>query len=134
MGPVAQADGHDVPRLIDELVPGVAAMIEQVVVGLEDPVRQPVVAHELPDVLDRVQLRADGSEDVGRGGALVVRRAGARSAPGPAAGDLVLLADARLVGEPDLYPGQGNAFVSRNRVEQGREFFLNSSMSSMRCA
>src|SRR5680860_286307 len=79
-------------------------------------------------------LRADGSEDVGRGGALVVRRAGARSAPGPAAGDLVLLADARLVGEPDLYPGQGNAFVSRNRVEQGREFFLNSSMSSMRCA
>jgi hypothetical protein len=33
-------------------------MIEQIVVGLEDPVRKPVVAHELPDVLDGVQLRA----------------------------------------------------------------------------
>ena len=27
MRPVSQADGHDAPRLIDELVPGVAAMV-----------------------------------------------------------------------------------------------------------
>jgi thiamine biosynthesis lipoprotein ApbE len=28
MGPIAQSDGHDRPRLIDELVPGVAAMLD----------------------------------------------------------------------------------------------------------
>jgi len=33
--------------LIDELVPGVAAMIDDVVEGLEDPVREPVFAYEL---------------------------------------------------------------------------------------
>jgi hypothetical protein len=32
MRPIAQCDGHDAPRLIDELVPGVAAMVEDVVV------------------------------------------------------------------------------------------------------
>lgn len=64
------SDGHDRPRLIDELVPGVATVVEDVVVGFEDPIGQPVVAHELPDVLDRVELgtfrrkRQDG--DVGR--------------------------------------------------------------------
>ena len=50
--PIAQSEGHDAPRLIDELVPGVAAVIDDVVVGGEDAVRQPVFAHELPDVLD----------------------------------------------------------------------------------
>ena len=169
MGPVAQSDRHDLPGLVDELVPGLAAVAEDVVVGCEDPVRQPVFAHELPDVLDGVELgrlggqrhhggvvghleclgdvpsglvehedrvragchhggdlgevqahrlraaarqheacalalrRTDGSEDVGRGGALVVggRRPG--PAPRPPPSDLVLLADARLVLEPDLY-------------------------------
>ena len=47
-------------------------MIEDVVVGLEDPVRQPVVADELPEVLDRVQLGRFGWQghdgDVGRHG------------------------------------------------------------------
>jgi len=28
-------------------------MIEEIVVGFEDAIGQPVVAHELPDVLDR---------------------------------------------------------------------------------
>ena len=32
MRPVAQSDGHDAPRLFDEFVPGVAAMIDDVVV------------------------------------------------------------------------------------------------------
>ena len=31
-------------------------MVEDVVVGLEDAVREPIVAHELPDVLDRIEL------------------------------------------------------------------------------
>ena len=54
---MAAPDGHDMPRLIDELVPGLAAMIDDVVVECEDPVREPVVAHELPDVFDWVEFR-----------------------------------------------------------------------------
>src|ERR1700747_252992 len=58
MSPLADTDGHDAPRLIDEPVPGLAAVVDDVVVGFEDTVRQPVVAHELPDVLDGVELGA----------------------------------------------------------------------------
>ena len=60
MGPLAQAEGHDAPRLIDELVPCEATMVDDVVVGFEDAVRQPVVAHELPDILDRVEFGTFG--------------------------------------------------------------------------
>src|SRR5436190_17680552 len=52
--PNAQADGHDCPRLIDEFVPGVATVLKDVVIGLEDAIGEPVVADELPDVFDRV--------------------------------------------------------------------------------
>jgi len=38
MGPCSDADGHDFPGLVDEIVPCVAALIEDVVVGLEDAV------------------------------------------------------------------------------------------------
>ena len=45
-------------------------MVEDVWVGREDPVRQPVVAHELPDVFHWVQLggfgRQEQERDVGR--------------------------------------------------------------------
>ena len=45
-------------------------MVDDVVVGFEDAVREPVVAHELPDVFLRVELRAFGRQrdqgDVGR--------------------------------------------------------------------
>jgi len=58
MGPLAHADRHDAPWLIDEVVPGEAAVVDDVVVGFEDAVRQPVVTHELPDVLDGVELGA----------------------------------------------------------------------------
>ena len=37
-------------------------MTDDVVVVEEDPIREPVVAHELPDVLDRVELRAFGGQ------------------------------------------------------------------------
>ena len=37
-------------------------MIEDIVVGSEDPVRQPIIAQELPDVFDGVQLRAFGRQ------------------------------------------------------------------------
>src|SRR5947209_12247690 len=45
-------------------------MVDEIVVGFEDAVREPVVAHKLPEVFDRVELgafwrqRNDG--DVGR--------------------------------------------------------------------
>jgi len=35
--------------LIDELVPSLAAVVDEIVVGFEDAVGEPVVAHELPD-------------------------------------------------------------------------------------
>src|ERR1700760_3937726 len=58
MSPIAEVDRHDDPGLGDELVPGMAAVVEDGTIGGEDPVGQPVVAQELPEVLDRVQLRA----------------------------------------------------------------------------
>lgn len=144
-------------------------MVDDVVVGCEDPVGEPVVTHELPYVLDRVQLwalrrqgddadvlghgklgrhmpaclihhndsmgagrdcdrylgkvqghgfgiaegqdqpgafslfGADCAKDVGRFGALILRGRRSRAPSGPAPRDLVFLADARLVLEPDFY-------------------------------
>src|ERR1700722_7554958 len=56
MCPLAHSDGHDAPRLIAKAVPGFAAEIDDLIIRLEDAVRQPVVAHELPDILDWVQF------------------------------------------------------------------------------
>jgi transposase len=42
MCPIAQTDGHDAPGLIEEGIPGAAAMVDDIVVGFEDAVRQPV--------------------------------------------------------------------------------------------
>ena len=56
MCPVPSSEGYDAPRLAGELVPRLAAVGDDVVVGVEDPVREPILAHELPDVLHRVQL------------------------------------------------------------------------------
>ena len=56
MRPIAQADRHDGPRLVDEAVPGKAAVIADVVVGAEEAVGEPIVADALPDVFDRVEL------------------------------------------------------------------------------
>ena len=55
---MAQADGHDGPGLIVELVPGVAAVVDESIEVIEHAVGEPVVADELPDVLLRVQLGA----------------------------------------------------------------------------
>ena len=38
MRPITQPDGHDAPGLCDELVPGFAAVIDDVVEGFEDTV------------------------------------------------------------------------------------------------
>ena len=65
MCPTAQPDGHDTPGLIDEAVPGEAALVEDVGVGFEDAVRQPVVAHGLPDILNRPFDFAQESVELG---------------------------------------------------------------------
>jgi hypothetical protein len=60
MGPVAKPEGHNPPRLIDEFVPSLAAIVDDIVIRFEDEVRQPVVPHELPDVFLWVELRGAG--------------------------------------------------------------------------
>jgi hypothetical protein len=70
MRPIADAERHDAPGMIDELVPSIGAMIDDIRVGTEHSVGQPVVAHELPDILDGVQFRTFRRQrqerDVGR--------------------------------------------------------------------
>ena len=195
MGPIAYAERHDPPWLVDELVPGLATVVDDVVEGFEDPVREPVFAHELPYVFLGVEFRAfcrqgdqrdvgrddqlaremparlidekrcvgawrdlggdfgemevhclciaswhderrtlailgtDRAEDVGRGGSLVFRGARARPALGPAARDLVLLADARLVGEPDLYGAGLDVLLAPDRFQARGKAFLKSSIA-----
>ena len=195
MRPITHSDGHDAPGLIDEFIPGLAAVIDNIVVGMEDPVGYPVVAHELPDVFGRIEfwafgwqrnegdvcrhddawrqmpsclidqqhgmrarrhfggdLRqmqvhrldiagwknergalalfgADGAEDIGGGGALIVRGRGACAAPCPTPRDLVLLPDAGFVREPYLYGCGIDVLLARDLVQTGGEVFLYSSMA-----
>jgi hypothetical protein len=77
---------------------------------------------------------ADGAKDIGRGRALIGWRRGSGAAPCPTAGDLVLLADARLVGEPDFYVAGINAFLLRDGLQTGGKTFLKSSIAPSACA
>jgi hypothetical protein len=45
--PIATGDRHDFSRLIDEPVPNLAAVIDDLVEGFEDTISQPVLPHEL---------------------------------------------------------------------------------------
>jgi hypothetical protein len=74
-------------------------------------------------------LGTDGSEDVGRGSALVVRSRWSGSSLCPATGDLVLLTDAGFVAEPDLYVGEIEAPFVRNLLRCSNEVFLNASIA-----
>jgi hypothetical protein len=198
--PLAQSDGHDLPGSVDEHVPGIAAVIDDIVVGFEDAVREPVVAHILPDVFNGIEfrafrrqrdngdiggnnqscrqmpsglidekdgvgsgsdgvgdfcqmqvhrlgiagrqdqascfaeLRADGAEDVGRGGALIARSAWTSAALGPPAGDLVLLANARFIRKPNLYFPNIDRLFARDFIQARWELFLKSSMAPSACA
>jgi hypothetical protein len=49
-----EADGHDLPALIDEASPGTAAMIDDVGEGFEDTIGEPVLSREPPDIFLRV--------------------------------------------------------------------------------
>ena len=62
-------------------------------------------------------LGADRAKDIGRSGSLIFGSAWTRAALGPAAGDLVLLADARLVGEPDLYGAGLDVLLAPDRFQ-----------------
>jgi hypothetical protein len=58
MRPIAKSYGHDSPGLIDDLVPCVAAVVDDLGVRLEDPVREPILADELPKVSKRLRIDA----------------------------------------------------------------------------
>ena len=70
MRPLAQSNGHDAPGLIDELVPSLAAVVDKIIVGFEEAVGEPVIAHKLPDIFDWVEFgafrRQGDNGDVGR--------------------------------------------------------------------
>src|SRR5512133_3508009 len=70
-------------------------------------------------------LRADGSEDVGRGGALIPRSAWASTALGPPAGDLVLLTNARFIREPNLYFPNIDCLFARDFIQARWELYGN---------
>jgi hypothetical protein len=74
-------------------------------------------------------FRADGAEDIGRCGSLIPRSARASAALGPPAGDLVLLADASLVLEPNFYLADVDCFFARDFIQARWELFLKSSMA-----
>ena len=79
-------------------------------------------------------FRADGTEDIGRCGSLIPRRARASAALGPPAGDLVLLADTSLVLEPNFYLADVDRFFARDFIQARWELFLKSSMAPSACA
>ena len=74
--------------------------------------------------------RADGTEDVGRAGALIVRGRGPRPASRPSPGDLVLLPDPGLVLEPHLYRLARRVALG-DLVEARGEVFLHAAMASV---
>ena len=74
-------------------------------------------------------LGADRAKDIGRSGSLIARGAGARAALGPSPRDLVLLADARLVGEPDFYGAGLDALLAPDLIQARGKAFLKSSIA-----
>jgi len=56
MRPVPQSYGHNFPGLIDQFVPCLTTDGYNFVPGFEYSVGEPVIAHELPYVFDRVEL------------------------------------------------------------------------------
>ena len=89
--------------------------------------RRVAAGHDQPGRLGF--LGTDGAEDIGGLGALVVRRTGPRATSGPAPGQSVLLADTRLVLEPDLDFGTGTEALF-NPVQLGGEVFLNAAIAA----
>ena len=74
---------------------------------------------------------ADGAEDIGRGGSLILQGKWPRSACGPAPRDLVLLTDAGFVLEPQFERFAGGR---RDIREDIGDFFLNASTAASSCS
>jgi len=73
--------------------------------------------------------RTDRTENIGRCGAEVPRSRGPRAASCPAARDLVLLAEASFVAEPDFDLGGIDALLAGDLCQRLGELFLNASMA-----
>jgi hypothetical protein len=74
-------------------------------------------------------LRTDSTENVGRSRALIADSTRPGAALGPSARDLVLLADARLILEPNLYGLDVDRLVVRDLAQARGEVFLKSSIA-----
>src|SRR5687768_1079996 len=53
MRPVTQANCHDLPGLGGEFIQSLTAVIDEIVIGFEDAIGEPIIAEELPYVLHR---------------------------------------------------------------------------------
>jgi hypothetical protein len=73
----------------------------------------------------------NGAEDIGRGGALILRGERSRAAFGPPPRDLVFLADAGFVLEPDFERLAGGGGDGR---QEGWDFFLNAATAASSCS
>ena len=71
-----------------------------------------------------VLLGTDGTKDVGRRRALVERGRRSGAATGPAPGELILLADAGFITEPNLQIGKINALRACDRRQTAGEPLL----------
>ncbi|MBI6630843.1 hypothetical protein JAO82_13240 [Pontibaca sp. S1109L] len=60
MRPFVHPNGSDVRQLANQYIPSITAMIDDLIVGFEDAVGEPVVPHELPDIWKR-QLNSPSS-------------------------------------------------------------------------
>lgn len=74
-------------------------------------------------------LGADRAEDVGGSGALIAGCARASAALRPPTGDLILLTDAGLVLEPNLYCLDVDRLFARDLIQARGEVFLKSSIT-----
>jgi hypothetical protein len=74
-------------------------------------------------------FRADGTKDVGRGRALIAGSTRASATFGPPTGDLVLLANARFILEPNLYCLDVDRLFARDFIQARWEAFLKSSIT-----
>jgi len=79
-------------------------------------------------------LWTDRAEDIGGSGPLIAGRMRTRAAPSPPTRDLVLLADTRLVLEPNLYCGDIDCLFACDFFQPYWEAFLKSSIAPSRCA
>ena len=66
---------------------------------------------------------ADGAEDIGRLGALILRRSGPGSPPCPTPGDVGFLTNAGFILELNLYCGIGRQGLAERRHTGGEVFF-----------